>query len=130
MRAAMMPRLSEITFWKSVRCSERSSLSSTAMAVADRGSLSRSAISPKKSPGAEHGQDDLAPVVAEDRDLDPPLQDHEEEVAFLVLEEDHRVLGVAPARGDPGQAGDVVVAELREDRDGPQELPLVHSWPP
>ena len=85
---------------------------------------------PEEVAGAEHGEDDLPPVVAQDRDLDAPLQDHEEEVAFLVLEEDHRVLGVAPPRGHPGQAGDVLVAELREDRDRPQELPLVHPWRP
>ena len=43
--------LSLSTVWKSFRCSESSSLSSTAIAVAERGSLSRRAISPKKSPG-------------------------------------------------------------------------------
>ncbi len=50
MRALWIARLSAITLWKSVRCRDSSSLSSTAMAVAERGSLSRSAISPKKSP--------------------------------------------------------------------------------
>ena len=46
-----MAGLSPTTLWKSVRWSDSSSLSSTAIAVAERGSLSRSAISPKKSPG-------------------------------------------------------------------------------
>ncbi len=51
MRAVLMAGLSPITPWKSVRCRDSSSASSTAMAVAERGSLSRRAISPKKSPG-------------------------------------------------------------------------------
>ena len=46
-----MLRLSLRTVWKSFRCNDSSSVSSTAIAVADRGSLSSSAISPKKSPG-------------------------------------------------------------------------------
>jgi len=51
MSACWMLRLSVSTVWKSVRWSWSSSLSSTAMAVAERGSLSSRAISPKKSPG-------------------------------------------------------------------------------
>ena len=51
MSAPEIARLSPITPWKSVRWSDKSSLSSTAIAVAERGSLSSSAISPKKSPG-------------------------------------------------------------------------------
>src|SRR5260221_13079739 len=77
--------------------------------------------------GTEDGEDHLTSVVSEDGDLDPPLQDHEEEVALLVLEEDDGVFRVAPARREPGKARDVRVGQLREDGDGAEEFLLVHS---
>ena len=80
--------------------------------------------------GPEHAEDDLAPVVAEDRDLDPAVDDDEEEVALLVLEEDDGVLRVAPARREAAQARDVGVGELGGERHGPEQLFLVHHGLP
>jgi hypothetical protein len=85
--------------------------------------LSSRAISPKKSP--EPSRDRITSRPSSPRIV--PFEDHEEEVAFLVLEEDHGVLGVAAAGGDAGQAQEVRVVELREDGDRPQELTLVHG---
>src|SRR6185503_17155929 len=77
--------------------------------------------------GAEDGEDDLAAVVTEDSDLDPTLEDHEEEVALFVLEEDDGVLRIAPPGRQLGKARDVRVGQLREDRYRAEKLLLVHS---
>ena len=80
--------------------STRKSDGSIVVTDAERGCLSIIDISPKKSPGPQDLQDDLAAFLVADEDLHLARHDHEERVAHLAFGEHHRVLRVALLRGD------------------------------
>ena len=106
---------------KSLRQIVTISSGSVAMTVAERGSLSNSAISPKKSPGAEHREDDLLPLGRDHRHLHLPFADQVEDVAALVGVEDDVVLRVAARFGDGGDRRELAIVQLREERELPVE---------
>ena len=76
---------------------------------------------------AEHGENDFAPVFADEDDLDLSFRDDIERVAGIVLEQDDGVLGVGTVAGDFHHPLQVCGGELAEQGNLLQHIGRRHA---
>ena len=71
---------------------------------------------------AEHTEDDLSSVLANQDDLDASLADHEQRIAWIVFEEDDASAGIEFFAGEIGEALKLNLVQPAEERDSGQEV--------
>jgi len=67
-------------------------------------------------PVAQHREDDLAPVLADEHHLHLAGRNDVQRVSRVVLEENHAVLGILALPGDLAETGQVGLREVGEER--------------
>ena len=75
----------------------------------------------------EHAEDDLASVLADEHDLHAPVADDEQGIARIVLEQNDAALRIALLARQLGEALQLGVVELGEERNRPQEVGDLHQ---
>ena len=75
---------------------------------------------------SEHAENDFAPVLADQHDLDPAITDDEQGISRVVLEQNDAALRIALLARQLCEALQLGVIELGEERNCPQEVGDLH----
>ena len=76
----------------------------------------------EEAPFAQHGEDDLAPILRDEHHLDLSCRNQKEGIPRIVLEYDDAAFGVTPLSGQIGKRREVGLSQTGEEGNLPEDL--------